>query len=198
MNLYFMESFFSRAWERKKTLVILAVLVLVFSILGMCFLDNPAVYEYHLSICESYLTDVCFSDTNVFLIFLERAGGCALLAALILAGGLHPVALLLPIAVLIFRSFTFGGSLYVFFDYYGISGAMVVFIIYLPNHLVTDALLVVAAAVTFGRAFRFCFTPSDFFDLLRDFLTILIFIAIICLAEMILLLALFHPIGKIL
>ena len=193
-----MQSFFSRAWERKKTLIFLAALVLIFTILGMCFLDSPAVYEYHLSICDSYLTEICFSDTNVFLIFLQRAGGCALLAALILAGSIHPVALLLPIAVLIFRAFTFGGSLYVFFDYYGVSGAMVAIIIYIPNHLLTDALLVITATLTLGKAFHFCFTPSDFWDLVRDFLTILVMIAFIYLAEMILLLALFHPIGKIL
>lgn len=198
MDLFFLRGFFGRALERKKTMIFLAVLVLLFTILGMCFINTPAVYEYHLSICESFLTDVCFSDTNVFFIFLERTGGCALLAALILAGCLHPVALALPVSVLIFRSFTFGGCLYVFFNQYGLSGAMIVVILYFPIHLITDAVLVVAATVTCGRAFRFCFAAVDLWGLFLDFLTVLCLIAFICLAEMVLLLTLFHPIGKIL
>ncbi len=198
MDLFFLKNFFGKVFERKKTLIFFCVLMLLFTILGMCFISSPAVYAYHLSVCDGFLLDICYSDTNVFFIFLERAGGCLLLVVLILVGCLHPVALILPLAVLIYRAFTFGGSLYVFFDYYGMSGAMVVFVLYLPIHLLSDALLICAAAVAFGRAFCFCFTLSDFLGLLWDFLTLLLLVVLVYLAEMLLLLALFHPIGKIL
>ncbi len=198
MDLFFLKNFFSRIFERKKTLIVLSLLLLVFTILGACFVTSEAIYEYHLSVCDGFLLDICYSDTNVFLIFLERFGGCALLILLVLVGSVHPAALILPVAVLVYRAFTFGGSLYVFFDYYGLSGAMVVLILYLPIHLLTDALLVFAATVAFARAFRSCDLLSDLKDLFWDFLTLLLLAAAIYLAEMFLLLALFHPIGKIL
>ena len=198
MNFFFAQNFAARALERKKTLIFLAAVLVIFTILGLCFVSSPAVYEYHLSVCDSFVLDVCFSDTNVFFIFLSRLGGCALLIALVLVGSLHPVAIILPVAVLVYRAFTFGGSLYVFFDFYGLSGAMIVLILYFPIHLLTDALLLLATSVSIGNAFRFCFTRADVFGLFKDFLTALLCAVFIYLAEMILLLALFHPIGKIL
>lgn len=198
MNFFFLQNFASRALERKKTLIFLAAVTLLFTILGLCFVSSPAVYEYHLSVCDGFVLDVCFSDTSVFWIFLKRLGGCALLIVLVLIGSLHPVALILPIAVLVYRAFTFGGSLYVFFDFYGLSGAMIVIILYFPIHLLTDALLLLTTTVAIGNACRFCSTRADFFGLLKDFLTALLCSVFIYLAEMILLLALFHPIGKIL
>ncbi len=198
MDRFFLQNFFGSVFSRKKTLIFLSLLVLVFLILGACFVTTSAVYDYHLSICDGFLTDVCFSDTNVFLIFLQRTGGCALLLLLILIGSFHPIALLLPLAVLAYRAFTCGGCLYVFFEYYGVTGAMIVFVLYLPVHLCADAILVFAATLAFARAFSFCFCACDFLDLLRDALILLGLVIAVCLFEMILLLALFHPIGKIL
>lgn len=198
MDRFFLRNFFGSVFSRKKTLIFLALLVLVFLILGACFVTSPAVYDYHLSICDGFLTDICFSDTNVFVIFLQRTGGCALLLLLILIGSIHPIALLLPIAVLIYRAFTCGGCLYVFFDYYGFTGGMIVCVLYLPIHLCLDAVLVFAATTAFARAFSFRFCANDFLDLLRDALILLLLVIAVCLVEMILLLALFHPIGKIL
>lgn len=198
MDLFFVHGLLSRALERKKTLIFLAIVCVLFTILGLCFVTTPAVYEYHLTVCESFVLDVCYSDTNVFLIFIERLGGCALLIVLILVGGLHPAALILPFAVLIYRAFTFGGSLFVFFDFYGLSGGMIVFVLYLPIHLLTDVLLIALTSAMVGTACRFCLTVSDFCGLLWDFLAALLIAVFIYLAEMILLLALFHPIGKIL
>ena len=177
-------------------MIFLSVLAVLFTVLGMCFLSSAAVYEYHLSACESFILDICYSDTNVFLIYIERLGGCALLLVLILAGSVHPIALVLPLAVLIYRAFTFGGCLYVFFNYYGMTGAMIVFIIYLPIHLLTDVLLIFAAVTAFARSFRFC--AADFSGLLFDALVLFLLAAVVYLAETILLLVLFHPIGKIL
>lgn len=198
MDLFFLRSFFARVFERKKTLIFLALLTVIFTILGMCFLSSPTVYEYHLTLCENFILDVCYSDTNVFLIYIERLGGCALLIALMLVGCIHPIALLLPLAVIVYRAFTFGGCLFVFFDYYGMTGAMIVFIVYLPIHLLTDALLIFAATVTTERAFRFTFCASELFEVLWDALVLLLMAAAVYLAETVLLLALFHPIGKIL
>ena len=48
-----------------------------------------------------------------------------------------------------------------------------------------------------ARAKRFRFCAGDVSLLLRDFLVLLALTATICLAEMILLLALFHPLGSI-
>ncbi len=198
MDLSFFHGFFGRALERKKTLIFLSALVLLFTILGMCLLKSVAVYEYHLNLCETFLLDICYSDTNVFLIFLERLGGCALLLLLILLGGMHPIALLLPLAVLVYRAFTFGGSILVFFDYYGMTGALVVFVLYLPVHFAIDILFVFAATLSFGRAFHFCFYARDLLELFKDLFILLIFAAAVYLFEALLLLALFHPIGKIL
>ena len=198
MDLSFLRNVLSGVFERKKTLIFLSLLIVLFTILGMCFLTSPAVYEYHLGLCESYLIDVCYSDKNVFLIFLGRCGGCMLLVLLILIGGLHPAALILPVFVLIYRAFTFGGCLYVFFVQYGLTGAIVVFILYLPIHLLTDIMLIFAATLSFGRAFRFCFCEHDLKELLWDTLAMLLICMAVYLIEMILLLALFHPIGKIL
>ena len=113
MNLFFVRDTLMRAIERKKTLLALSVLFLFMTILGISLVSSPAVYEYQLSVTDKFMTEICFSDDSVFLIFLSRTAGFSLLLLLVLAGGIHPVALLLPLAVLLYRAFTFGGSLYV-------------------------------------------------------------------------------------
>ena len=163
---------------------------------GIVFIKTPAFYEFHLKQCDRFLDRVCYSDRNVFVIFLERTAASALLLAL--AGGLHPVCLPIPVLVLLYRSYTFGGTLAVLFSVYSFPGAVVAFALYLPVHLLIDAILLLAAGVSFWRAFCFSFCAGDLKELLFDFLAFLAFLALVCLLEMILLLALFHPMGNLL
>ncbi len=196
MDLFFIRDVLQRGWERKKTLIALSAIFLILTVVGICCVSQPAVYEYHLSLCDKFVTDVCYSETNVFLIFPARLLGHSLMLLLILAGGLHPAAVLLPIAVLAYRAFTFGGSLYVFFTFYGFSGGLIVFVLYLPVHLCVDAVLLFAAAISFGRAFSHC--REGLIGILYDALALFVCLATILLGETILLLVLFHPIGNIL
>ena len=165
---------------------------------GIVFIKTPVFYDYHLKLCDRYLDRVCYSDQNVFLIFLERTAGNALLLVLVLAGGLHPAALPLPAVVLFYRSYTFGGTLSVLFSVYAFPGAVVAIALYLPIHLLIDAALLLAAGVSLCRAFSFTFCAGDFKELLADLLFFLALVALICLVEMLLLLALFHPMGNLL
>ncbi len=187
-----------RAAERRKTLLVLAVVFLAMAVLGICFYQTPAFYDYHLTLCERFVDRVCYSQQSVFLIFLERFAGNALFVLVILAGGVHPVALVLPPLTLCYRAYTFGGSLAVFFSVYRLSGALIVFVLYLPVHLLVDVVLLGGAALSFSRAPRFKFSKGDLRELLCDFLILLVLIAAICLLEMILLLVLFHPLGYLL
>ena len=198
MNPFFcVREVFSRALERKKLLAAFTAGFLACAVVGAVFSKTSAGYAYHLKFCRRFLENVCFSDRSVFLIFLERTAGHALLIALVLLGGVHLAGLCLPAAVLIFRSCTFGGSVVVFFSAYRLTGALVVFALYLPVHLLADALLLAAAALSCGRARSFRFCREDWLLLLRDFLVLTAIAAIVCLAEMILLAALFHPLGNV-
>lgn len=187
----------ARSWERKRTLLVFLALFLAGFVLGICFVKEPAFYEYHLSACERYLSRVCYSDRSVFTIFLERTAGCALLLLLVLIAGVHVAALAVPPVVLLYRAYTFGGSVAVFLGVYSVSGFFVVFALYLPMHLLIDAVLIAGTAVSFGRAPRFCFSKGDFAELALDFLALLILVAIVCFFEMFLLLAVFHPVGYV-
>lgn len=188
----------SRALERKKTLIAGGILFVAAAILGMCFCKSYAMYEYHLNLCNRFLDRVCYSNRSVFLIFLERWAGHGLLAALILAAGMHLAALPLAFAVFLYRAYTFGGSIVIFFTAYGFAAVPVVFVLYLPVHLLIDAVLLLALSLSCGRSGCFSFCGSDFLMLLVDFLLIMALVAAVCLAEAVLLLALFHPIGNIL
>ena len=187
----------SRAVRRRWLPLSLAAGFLVFTVLGAVFCCTSAGYGYALRMCERYLTRVCFSDRSVIVIFFERTAGHALLAALVLLGGLHAAALPLPVVVMLFRACTLGGNLAVFFTVYRMTGALVVFALYLPVHLCIDGLLLLGTALSFSRArqFRFCRTAMR--SLVGDVILLCILIAAVCLAEAILLLALFHPIGHI-
>ena len=165
---------------------------------GIVFVKTPAFYEFHLKQCDRFLDRVCYSDRNVFLIFLERTAGSALLLILVLVGGLHPALLPLPVLVLLYRSYTFGGVLAVLFSVYSVPGAVVAIVLYLPIHLLLDALLLLAAGVSFWRAFCFSFCAGDWKELLCDLLFLLALLVLVCLVEMILLFALFHPLGNLL
>ena len=188
---------FSRAFERKRALVIFAAGFLVCVVLGAVFVKTPAGYDYHLRLCERFLDRVCFSERSVFVIFFGRTAGNALLLALVLLGGMHYACLTVPTVVLFYRSCTFGGSLVIFFSVYKLTGALVVFALYLPVHILTDCLLILGAALSCGRARRFRFCADDFRILLLDLLIFFAFVVLVCIAEAILLSALFHPLGNV-
>lgn len=197
MNLSFVKDLISRAFERKWIPVCLLLLLLCSIMSGIVFIKTPVFYDYHLKICDRFLDEVCYSDRSVFLIFLERFCGNALFLALVMLGGLHPAALVLTTTAIAFRGYLFGGSLAIFFSVYRFSGALMCITLYLPVHLLLDAVFFVAAAITFSRAFRFSFCSTDFKDLLLDFLLLCILILAVCLLEMLLLGVLFHPMGHI-
>lgn len=198
MNLFFLKDCFSRVCCRKRTLIILGAVFLAGMILGICFVKTPAFYEFHLNQCDRYLTRVCYSERSVFVIFLERTAGCAVLLAVTLICGMHFVGLAVPVAVILYRSYTFGGQIAILFGVYGVSGSLVALVLYLPIHLLTDALLLFGAALSFDRCRRFHFGKHDFCELALDFAALLLLAAAVCLFEMILLLAIFHPLGNVL
>ena len=198
MNLFsLLRDCFSRVFERKITLIVLVCLFFVATVLGVLFITTPAIYSYHLNLCDRFVDRVCYSETSVFLIFLERLAGNCVFVAVILCSGVHVVGLFLPPIVLVYRAYTFGGSLAIFFSVYKISGVLIVFALYLPIHLLIDAVLIGATVLSFSRARCFCFTQEDILGLLRDFLILIVLIAAICLLECILLAVLFHPIGEL-
>ena len=186
---------FMRACERKRTLIAFAALFVVCAIVGMTL--GGSASAYHLRLCTHYLRDVCYTDRNIFVVFLERAAGCCLLAAFLLFSGVHPACLVLPPLLIAYRAYTFGGCIVVFFSVYRFAGALIVFTVYLPIHLLVDAVLLWATALSCGRAPCFCFCRSDFFALLRDLAVLAAVMLVICLTEMILLLVIVHPVGNL-
>ena len=198
MNIFFrFRECFGRAFERKKTLLVFAVLFLAGMVLGLIFVTTPAMYDYHITVCDRFVNRVCFSDRSVLEIYIERLAGHAVLLAVIGLSGVHIIGCIFPPIVLVYRAYTLGGSLYIFFSVYRFAGALIVIGHYLPVHLAVDAVLCFAGALSYGRAARFCFGKQDWLFLLSDFLLLLALLAAIGLAEMLLLLALFHPLGNI-
>lgn len=197
MDLFFLKDAFCRAIEKKRALIVFGVVFLAGMILGICFVKTPAFYEFHLNNCDRFLTRICYSDRSVFVIFLERTAGCSLLLVLTLIGGVHIVGLAVPAAVLLYRSYTFGGQIAILFGVYGVSGALVALVLYIPVHLLTDAILLFGTALSVGRTRCFHFAKQDLCELGRDFLALFLLIAAVCLLEMILLLAIFHPLGNL-
>ena len=189
---------FGRVFEKKVTLIVFVSLFVIGIALGIVFVKTPAIYDYHLTRCERFIDSVCFSDRSAFLIFLERFFGHALILALLLAAGIHPVGLVITPIVVVFRAYTFGGSLAIFFSVYRMTGVLIAIAFYIPVHIMFDCIFLAVVALSFQRAFSFRFMKRDFGDLFRDLLIFLIFIAIIALAEILLLLLLFHSVGNIL
>ncbi len=198
MDLSFFTDCFGRMRECKRTLFLFGALYLAGMILGLIFITTPTTYEYNLTLCERYLNRVCFSDADVFVIFLERTAGRALLLAMILFSGIHFAALCVPPAVLLYRAYTFGGSIAIFFMVYRVTGVLIVFVLYLPIHVLVDVILIGATALSCARAPRFCFCRRDFSGIALDLLALFALLAAIGLLEMLLLLAVFHPIGTLL
>ena len=196
--LFLLHELILRAFERKWAIVSLFLLVLCSTMCGIILVKTPTFYEYHLRICDRFLDRVCYSDRSVVLIFFERCAGNVLILLLLLAGGIHPAALVLPTTAIAFRAYTFGGTLAILFSVYNMAGAMVAFTLFLPIHLLIDCIFLLAGSISFSRAFCFRFTSSDFRELLFDFLLLSGLIVLVCLLEGILLGVLFHPIGNIL
>lgn len=195
MDLSFLRDCLFRVLERRRTLFLFGGFFLVGVVLGMCFYRAPAVYGFHLKVCEKFMTEICFSEKSVFLIVLERVCGFTLLAAVFLFAGIHFAGLILPPALLLYRAYTLGGSILILGSVYGVTGILVLFALYLPVHLAIDVLLIGATALSCGRAPQFCFSRQDFCLLGLDLLAFFLAIAAICLAEGVLLLAVFHSIG---
>ena len=198
MNLPFrFQDCLSRTFGRKKTLIVFAVLLLLGTILGLIFVTTPAIYDYHITVCDRFVNRVCFSDRSVLEIFLERVLGHTVLLLIVTLSGIHLVGCVFPPIILVFRAYTLGGSLYIFFSVYRFTGALIVIGLYLPIHLLVDFVLCCAGALSYARCRRFCFTRHDWLMLFFDFLVLFCFLLIVGLLEMLLLLALFHPIGNI-
>lgn len=183
---------------RKKTMIAFAVLCLVSFVLGIIFIKTPSAYEYYLKLCDRFIDRICFSQVSVVLIFVERTVGFTLIVALILFAGIHPAGLIIPPAVLVYRFYTFGGSVAIFLSVYRMTGVLIVTVIYFPVHLLVDFVCIMATSLSCSRACRFRFSKEDFCELGTDLLILFSLIAAICLLEMLLLLILFHPLGNIL
>lgn len=198
MNPFFVaRELLGRAFDRKKLILSLCVAFLICMILGMIFACPSEEYSYQVHVAERYLDRVCFSERSIFLIWLERFAGHALILALILLGGVCFAASIVPAAILMYRAYMFGSCIVIFFSVYRLTGVIVVFAVYLPVHLLFDALFLCAAAVSWGRGRCFHVCKRDFAGIFRDFLVFLAIVALICLAEALLLLAIFRPLGNI-
>lgn len=198
MNLPFLlKNCFGRIFCRKKTFISLIILFLCSTICGIVFVKTPSVYEYHFNMCERFIDKVCFSSTSVFLIFIERTAGNVLILAFFVIAGIHPAACVLPPVILIYRAYTFGGSLFIFCSVYRFTGVLVAFLLYFPIHIMIDFIFICASTCSFSRSACFGFRKSDLVELLNDFLLFVLIITLICLAEALFLFALFHPLGSI-
>lgn len=198
MGFFSFRDCFGRALVRRKTPIVFAVVFVLCFILGIAFIGSPSVYDYHLNACERFLDRVCFSCRSVFVIFLERTAGNALFLALFLLSGIHPTGLVLPPALFVYRAYTCGGSIAIFFSVYGFTGVFVGLVLYFPVHLALDFIFLVASSLSCDRARKFRFCKEEACSLLSDFVVLLIAVAAVCLVEAILLLVLFHPLGNIL
>ena len=198
MGFFSFRDCFGRALVRRKTPIVFAVVFVLCFILGIAFIGSPSVYDYHLNACERFLDRVCFSCRNVFVILLERTAGNALFLALFLLSGIHPAGLVLPPALFVYRAYTCGGSIAIFFSVYGFTGVFVGLVLYFPVHLALDFIFLVASSLSCDRARKFRFCKEEACSLLSDFVVLLIAVAAVCLVEAILLLVLFHPLGNIL
>lgn len=197
MNLFPIRDCLRRVGEKKIALIVYGAVFACFVVLGVCFIKTPAIYGYYYNLCDKFVDRVCYSERSVVVIFFERSAGHVLLLALALSSGVNVFAVAVPTVIFVYRAYTFGGSLYIFFTVYRLSGALIVGILYLPVHLLIDAVLLCAILFSLNRAPRFSFCKHDFIEILRDFIVLGVLILLICLLEAVLLLALFHPLGNI-
>ena len=196
--LFCLQELISKAFERKWATVLLIFLFFCSIMSGIIFVKTPYFYDYALKICDRFLDRVCYSDKNIFLIFLERSAGNIFFLALLMVGGVHPLTLFLTSTMIAYRAYAFGSTLTILFSVYKVSGAMIVITFYFPIHILLDVLFLVAASISVSRAFSFRWCTSDFKELLLDFGFLSILTILLCLLEMILLGVLFHPLGNLL
>lgn len=182
--------------ERKLIAIAVFSLYLTGLICGLVLANNAPSYDYFCRICDRYMNGFCFSKTNVFLLFLQRMCANVLFLIVFTGCGAHPAALIvLPVSV-VYRSYTFGGSLFVFFRVYGFSGMLVVFLLFLPVRLLVDTIYLCEGVFSVHNA---CYCRKfDFRRIVRDFLLGVVCLAAVSLLEMLLLLIFFHPIGNVL
>ncbi len=197
MNLLFcFQDCLSRIVLRKKTVIVLIIVFLCSTLCGIIFVKTPTFYEFHLRQCNRYLDQVCYSQTNVIVICFRRFFGCLLYILLLTAAGIHPVALIFAPLALVYRAYTFGGSVFLLVSAYRASGVVVLLTIFLPVHILSDVLFLAVATLSFERAFRFRCCADHLRGIATDFLVAAIVGFAICLFEAFLLVALFHPIGN--
>lgn len=193
--LFLLRELFSRCIERKWAIISLFLLCLCSIMCGIVFIKTPTFFDYYLKACDRFLDSVCYSDRSVVLICLERTAGSTFFLLLVLIGGIHPAALVLPTSALAFRAYTFGGTTAILFSVYKVSGALVFFTLYLPIQLLLGIVFLAAASLSFSRAFRFCFQCDDFRVLFVDFVIFFVLILLVCIFEALLLGVLYHPLG---
>lgn len=198
MNLLFcLKECFYRIWARKTLLIILFLLFLCSIMCGILFINTPAIYDYHINLCDRFIDRICYSSTSVIIIFFERTAGHALYLVLLFACGAHIFAWPFAPAVLIYRGYTFGGTLFIFFSVYRVSGALIALVLYLPVHLMFDILFLCVSVLSFERARNCSFCGDEWKNTFNEFLLALIIAAAICILEALLLAVLFHPMGNI-
>lgn len=193
--LFLLRDCVSKALYHKKIFILTVIAFFLFAILGVCFYKTPSTYGYILRICNRFIDYICFSDRSVVVIFFERTFGHLLILALILVSGVHWGMLPLPICALLYRAYSFGGMIAIMIATYRLSGVLIVFVLYLPIHLLLDVVFLIALNITCWRVKEFAFRRDDFQVLCCDFLSLGAIIAVVCLLEAVILLVLFHSIG---
>lgn len=188
---------FARVFERKWVPIALVSLFFCSAVCGVVFVRTPAFYEYQLRILDRFLDRVCYSERSVVAIFFERAAGDALVLLLVTVGGFHPAALAIDAVTVAFRAFHLGGTAAMLFSVYGVPGAYVAFVLYLPVRIPTDAVLLTGAALAVSRAFGLGLCREAPARACADFLVLSLILLLICIFEAILLAAFFHPAGNL-
>ena len=110
---------------------------------------------------------------------------------------MHRIGLIFPPLLFAFRGYTFGGCIAIFFSVYKFAGALIVIAFYLTVHLLIDAILFWATALSVDRCRSFCFCRMSFLALLRDAAFFIVLAAVVCLLEMVLLIVIVHPVGNL-
>ncbi len=196
--LYCFQDYYARITEKKRTVILLLLTYALGLIFGLIFIKKTSAYDYHVEACVRFLEEVCYSQTNIFLLFLKRYAGNLLLYLLVSVSGVHFLTVWLPPVLLAYRGYTLGGSLFVFFSVYRFSGVMIVFTLYLPIKLLCDSVLTSGTVLSLHRARDFRFCGEDFKVLLLDFLCGALVLLAIGLLEALLLFAFFRSAGNIL
>lgn len=186
-------AFLGRAVQQKRLLVLFFVLFALAFLLGIILAAAKVDYAQHLLRCERYFERVLYSARSVFLIFLERTASGAIVIAVLTACSVHPAAVALPTVLFVYRGYVCGGSVVVFVSAFGLGGVLVGLLLYLPVQLALTALYMLTASLSFSRSLTFC--GRELGALFMQFLCALVLVAAICLAELLLLLVIFRPLG---